>query len=142
MNIEIKPIILEDFEQYKKHINSNFSFDEYTNFLNNTLNENHIIITLKKNNKIIGSATLFIEHKLTYNYCKMAHIENVLINENERGHNYGTLLINKLIEISEEKKCYRIDLICSENLINFYKKYNFEVSEQKAMSIYLKQNFK
>jgi len=136
----IRNIILSDYEKYKTLINSTISFDYFTNFINNILNNNHIILVIEDNNNLIGTGTLLIEEKMTYGGCKMGHIENILIEENSRGKNYGYLLINNMISISKTKGCYRIELNCDDNLIKFYEKNNL-YKYQNSMSLLIKENF-
>ena len=112
--------------QYKNLIDSNISEEFFCDFIDNILNDDHIIIILENDeNNIIGSGTLFIEKKLTYGGCNMGHIENILIDEKYRGNCYGELLVNHLLEISKENKCYRVDLNCNSELEYFYKKNGF-----------------
>ena len=130
-----------DFEDYKRHIKSDVSFDFYRDFLSK-LGPNHQIVLLKKNGKIIASGTLFIEQKLTYGGCKLGHIENIYVEEEHRSNGYAKTIINKLIEMANTNKCYRIDLICDEKLIDFYRKRGFDLSaDQNAMSIWFPHNY-
>ncbi len=70
----------------------------------------------------------------------MGHIENILIDEKYRGNRYGEKIVNKLLEICREKKCYRVDLNCSSELENFYKKNGFN-KKHICMNVYFKENF-
>lgn len=127
--------------QYKNLINSNITEEFFTNFINNVLNDNHIIMVLEdEEDKIIGTGTILIEEKLTYGGCKMGHIENILINENYRKRGYGKQIVSKLLEICNSKKCYRVDLNCSSELENFYKKNGFD-KKNICMNVYFKENF-
>ena len=141
MELELRNINLSDYNQYKQHINSNFTFEYFENFLKNLLNENHVILIVKKNNNIIASGTLLIEEKLTYNGCKLGHIENIFVNECERGKKIGSLIIKKLVEIANYNKCYRVDLCCDDSLVKFYEKLNFIIKKQNTMSLLLPNNF-
>lgn len=126
--------------QYKNLINSNITEGFFTNFINNVLNDNHIIMVLEDEEDIIGTGTILIEEKLTYGGCKMGHIENILINENYRKRGYGEQIVSKLLEICNSKKCYRVDLNCSSELENFYKKNGFD-KKHICMNVYFKENF-
>ena len=124
MDFFIEKINLEDYENYKNHIKSNFTKEYYEDFLKNVLNNNHQIFVIKnllKNNEIIASGTILIEKKLTYGGCKMGHIENILVEEIYRGNGYGKKIVQHLVDYARDKKCYRIDLSCEEKLIKFYK---------------------
>lgn len=141
MSYIIRLLEITDYMCYKNHIMSEFNEEYFISFYKNMLQHNQHIVIAEKDNNIIGSGTLLIENKLTYGGCKMAHIENILINESNRGQKIGIQIINKLIELSEIHKCYRIDLICADDLIKYYKKINFNTRDETAMSIILIHNF-
>lgn len=127
--------------QYKNLINSNITEDFFNNFINNILNDKHIIIVLEdENEKLIGTGTVLIEEKLTYGGCKMGHIENILIHENYRKKGYGEQIVNKLLDLCNNKQCYRVDINCTSELENFYKKNGFN-KKYICMNVYFKENF-
>ena len=70
----------------------------------------------------------------------MVHIENILIDEKYRGNGYGELLVNYLLGIGKENKCYRVDLNCTSELEHFYQKNGFK-KKHLCMNIYFKENF-
>ncbi len=142
MDLQIKHLSLDDYSSYKTHIKSNVTLDFYTDFVNNILNDNHIILLLinMKTNEIIASGTLLIEKKLTYGGCKMGHIENILVEEKYRGNGYGKKIVEHLIEYARTSKCYRIDLSCEEKLVDFYSKIGFN-NIIVCMSTLFKENF-
>tara|TARA_B110000037_G_scaffold216556_1_gene275916 strand:+ start:2542 stop:2943 length:402 start_codon:yes stop_codon:yes gene_type:complete len=129
-------ININDYESYKKLTNSDLSYDKYNYFIENVLNDNHIMILLFENNNIIGTGTLLIEEKLTNGGYKCGHIENVLINKKYRGNKYGQKLIHYLVDLAKKKKCYRVVLICKKELEKFYTKNNFH-SDNICMSLLL-----
>lgn len=137
----IRKINKNDFEKYSKLIESNVSQNYFNDFVNNVLNNKHIIYVIELNENIIGSGTLFIEKKLTYGGCKMGHIENIFIDKNFRGNGYGEKIVNKLLEYAKNNKCYRVDLSCVKELENFYTKNNFSTNNI-SMSVMFKENFK
>lgn len=104
------------------YINSNF----FLEFLLNKPN-NHNIYICKDNikNKLIGIITIIIENKIIHNFGKVAHIEDLVIDKDERNKGIAKLLINYCIKLAEFEKCYKIILNCNENLIKFYQKNNF-----------------
>lgn len=136
----IRKILLKDYIEYIKLVDSNITLEYFTNFINNILNDNHIILVIENNNELIGTGTLLIEEKMTYDGCKLGHIENIFIHENNRGLNLGSKLLNELIKIAK-KCCYCIDLNCNEEFIKFYENNNF-CKYQRAMRLYIKENFK
>jgi glucosamine-phosphate N-acetyltransferase len=141
MDYIIRKISLDDYISYKTHIQSDVSFDFFSNFVNNILNNNHCILVIEKDSKIIGSGTLLIEEKMTYGGCKMGHIENIYIDESMRGKKYGSILVNELVSIAKNHKCYRIDLSCENHLIPFYKNIGFDTNII-CMSMHIKENYK
>ena len=138
--MELCGLSKNDYKQFTTLINSNISENDYNNFIDEVLHEDHLIIILKLNKNLIGTGTLLIEKKLTYGGCKMGHIENILIDENYRGNGYGELLVNHLLKLCKEKKCYRVDLNCNSELENCYKKMNLK-QKHICMNIYFKENF-
>jgi glucosamine-phosphate N-acetyltransferase len=108
----------------------------WTNFINN-LSENHQIIVLCdiKTKKIIGSGTLLIENKIIHNMSKVAHIEDIVIDEKIRGQGLGKKMIDYLIVKAKKLGVYKIILNCAEHNIKFYKKCGFTVKSTQ-MAIY------
>ena len=129
------------YQQYKTLVDSNITEDFFCDFIDNVLNDDHVIIILEDDDEnMVGSGTLFIEKKLTYGGCNMGHIENILIDEKYRGNGYGEKIVNKLLEMCKEQKCYRVDLNCSYELEHFYQKNGFD-KKYICMNIYFKENF-
>ena len=113
-----------------------FAIDE--NLANNfysTLNENHIVKTIKNRHDqaIVGTVTIIKEQKVIHNFGKVGHIEDVVVDKNLRGSGLG----KKLIEVAKREcnDCYKIILNCSDENTDFYKKCGFE-KKQNQMVIY------
>ena len=139
--MNFKNIYKDDYEQYINLNKTTISKTYYDNFLDNILNDNHLIIKLSDNdNNLIGTGTIFIEEKLTHGGSKLGHIENIIIDEKYRGKGYGELLVNYLLNICNNKKCYRVDLVCTTELEHFYNKNNIN-KNNISMSILFKDNF-
>ena len=134
-------LLTKHYTQYKNLIDSNITEEYFTYFIENVLNKNHKIIVIEdSNNNLIGTGTILIEKKLKNGGCNMGHIENILIDEKYRGNGYGELLVNYLLGIGKENKCYRVDLNCTSELEHFYQKNGFE-KKHLCMNIYFKENF-
>ena len=105
-----------------KYITNN----EFSDFLFNK-GSNYIIFICKdiETDKIVGIITLFIERKLINNLGKVAHIEDLVVDKDQRCKNIAQKLINTCIEYAKSENCYKIILNCKENLIKFYQKNNF-----------------
>ena len=87
-------------------------------------NMSSIVIILDE--KIIGYGSVVFETKIRGGIH--GHIEDIAIHKDFHKNQFGTLLVNKLIQIAKEKKCYKVSLGCNENNLNFYKKNKFEDS--------------
>lgn len=116
---------------------SSSAFNDYVS----NLNTNHQIIVIEHNSNdisgsyIIGSSTIFIETKLIHNFGKVAHIEDVIVHNEYRGHGLGKLLLDKCIEIAKQEGCYKIILDCSDNNCKFYEKCGF-MKKGNQMALY------
>ncbi len=136
----IKRLNIGDFENYKKHIQSTFSLHDFEKFVS-SLNDEHIVLCIVENDCIVGSGTLKIEQKLYHGYCKLAHVENVLINDDKRGKGYGTLLVNKIIDTANALGCYKVSWMCNDNVENFYEKSVPNVQKCNGMYVLFPNNF-
>ena len=137
----IRPIILNDFEEYTKLTNSSISHDDYIEFLDNVLSKDHRIYAGVANGAVIGTGSLLIERKLTHGGCKMGHIENIIISEKHRNKGMGQKMLEHLIQVSTSAGCYRVDLNCNSELEHFYNTCGFE-KKHVCMNIYIQNNFK
>jgi len=141
MEITIRHLLLDDYICFTNLISTNITLEEYNNFCNNILSNKHIIIVALVNNIIVGTGTLLIEPKLTYNLTYMGHIENLYVSEHYRINGIGKKIINHLISYAKNFGCYRIDLICKNDLCEFYNNIGFTL-EQVGMTMIVKDNFK
>lgn len=106
------------------------------NKVNDFLSKNKEIYWISnENNDVIGTGTMFIENKVIHNFGKVAHIEDVVIDNKYRGKGLGKILINFLTEKAITEKCYKIILDCNEKNKIFYEKCGFK-SNGYNMSIY------
>ena len=137
----IRHINNTDYINFTKLINLNISKELYNLFVSNLNQNNHIIVIYEKDNEILATGSLLIETKLTYNISYLGHIENIFVNEKKRNNGIGKKIVEYLITYAKEKGCYRIDLACEENLINFYKEAGFN-KQLICMSMLIEDNFK
>jgi glucosamine-phosphate N-acetyltransferase len=164
-NYNIRPILSSDYSsQYLSLLEQDFSIrpntislDEFTNYVNK-LQDYHQIFVIdtspymadcetcevtynKKQNDtqiartIVGSVTIFIETKLIHNFGKVAHIEDVIVDNTCRGRGLGKMLVQKCIDYAKIHDCYKIILNCSDENIPFYEKCGFSKKENE-MALY------
>ena len=114
---------LDDFEIIKDRLQE--EFDEFWTpgvLFSELKNENTKYIVLKENNNIVGFAGIWIRPDTV-------ELNNVVIKKDSRGKGYSKILLEKLIEISEEtsREIFTLE-VSEENIvaINLYKKYGFE----------------
>lgn len=123
--MKIRKLNKNDYDQYLPLINdlrdtyfSKIIFEE----LFDIINTNSTIWVIEEDGILVGTGTLLYEYKFIRNISKCAHVEDVCIKEGYRGKNYGTLLIDHLINEAQKNNCYKIILDCNSNLENFYSK--------------------
>ena len=126
--INSNTITYTDFVEYVSKLHNNHQVF----VIENDNNDTNIKTT---NSQIIGSSTIFIETKIIHNFGKVAHIEDVIIHNEYRGHGLGKLLLDKCIEIAKQEGCYKIILDCSDNNCKFYEKCGF-MKKGNQMALY------
>ena len=125
----IRKLNVSDYEKYLNLINqfrsTIFTLEEYKNILSKIEN-NSTIWVIDYNNELIGTTTIIYEYKFIRNIVKLAHIEDVCVDEKYRNKGIGNLLINYVVNEALNENCYKIILDCDEKLENFYKKSGLE----------------
>jgi glucosamine-phosphate N-acetyltransferase len=125
----IRKLNINDYEKYLYLINqfraTTFTNETYKNILSKIEN-NSTIWVVDYNNELIGTTTIIYEYKFIRNIVKLAHIEDVCIDEKYRNKGIGNLLINYVVNEAIKENCYKIILDCDEKLENFYKKSGLE----------------
>ena len=128
-NIKIRILHNDDYEEYFNLINI-FRETYFTkeDFINNLIkiNNNSNIWVIELNNKLIATGTILYEYKFIHNISKIAHIEDICVDNNYRGKNYGKVLMSHLIDEAKKENCYKVTLYCKEDLEKFYKSCNME----------------
>jgi len=138
----IREIQQNDFRKGYMFLLSNFTMignikeNDFNNQLNMIQNNpNHKIYVLEENNRIIGTITVIIEPKLIHNLNRVAHIEDLIIDNNYKNKGYGSLLLNNCIEYAKHRKCYKVILNCDEEITSFYERNGFH-KKNNQMAIY------
>ena len=92
--------------------------------------------TVTDTNKIIATASIFIEEKFIHKLSSVGHIEDVVVDSNYRTKGLGKKLIEHCIMYAKANDCYKIILDCATKNIPFYEKCGFEYKNVQ-MSIYV-----
>ena len=146
MNPIIREIEKKDGEQLQILLSQltlcpEYSHERFETFYNSYIRDEGCFIfvmeIMEPDRKIIACSTIIIEQKIIHKFGKVAHIEDVVVDEKERGKGYGSTVLNHLIQIAQEKYgCYKIILDCAEKNRTFYEKSGF-VKKEIQMARYL-----
>ena len=77
-------------------------------------------------NKIVASASILLEQKFIHEGGIVAHLEDVVVDEEYRGNQLGKKLIELIVEKARESGAYKIIADCKPELLSFYSKNGFE----------------
>ena len=83
-----------------------------------------IFVAIKDSN-IVGSITAIIEQKFIHNGGKICHIEDVVTRKGFEKLGIGSLLVEKVLELAKNEKCYKVILNCSDYNSKFYENLGF-----------------
>ncbi|KAJ1306763.1 hypothetical protein OPQ81_007749 [Rhizoctonia solani] len=90
-----------------------------------------IVIIDTSNDQVVGTGTVFLEHKLIRNLGLVGHIEDIVVSPKMQGKKLGLRIINTLTHISENQGAYKTILNCSNENIPFYQKCGFKQKENE-----------
>lgn len=123
MKIDVNAMTFDDIDSIQSNFSENFDKFWSIDILKNDLNsENSKYIIAKIDNEIVGFAGI----KVIFDE---ADIMNIAIRIDKRKLGIGSILLEKLIELSRLSNCTSITLEVNENnipAICLYEKYNFE----------------
>ncbi|HEX6670689.1 MAG TPA: GNAT family N-acetyltransferase [Nitrososphaeraceae archaeon] len=78
-----------------------------------------------KDSDIVGSITAIIEQKFIHNGGKICHIEDVVTRKGFEKLGIGSQLVEKVLELAKNEKCYKVILNSSEYNFKFYENLGF-----------------
>ena len=78
---------------------------------------------------VVGVASLIVLNKLIRSGNRVGLIEDVAVSKHSGSRGVGRKLIEKLLEVSIEKRCYKTILNCAEDVVGFYEKCGFYQKE-------------
>ena len=87
---------------------------------------NYGLVAIDEVEGVVGYGSILIENKIRGG--KLGHIEDIAVHHNFRKKGIGRFLMNSLYEIAKKEKCYKVSLSCKDNNLDFYKKFNFELT--------------
>lgn len=84
---------------------------------------------------IIWSVRGVLDYKFIRGWVIAWRVEEVVLHPDFQWKWLGKMLLEKVLNYLKEQGCYKIELACREELIPFYEKFWFEVSENE-MKLY------
>ncbi|RKP17947.1 acyl-CoA N-acyltransferase [Rozella allomycis CSF55] len=98
-----------------------------------------IVIEDTQRRRVVAAGTVLVERKFVHMIGKVGHIEDIVVNKEYRGQNFGKWIIEQLKHIGKQVGCYKIILDCSEKNVPFYEKCGFTKKEVE-MAWYIPEN--
>jgi len=119
-----------DYESYlqliKEFRNTDFSQTAFNIILEKIRNYSEIWV-VEEDGNLIGSGKIIFEDKFIYNISCVGHIEEIIVSEKHRNKGIGKKIIDKLKESAKNRGCYKVILVCSDDVVDFYLKCGMEV---------------
>ena len=97
-----------------------------------------VVIEDTVKNKVIGSGTLAVEHKLNskLQLISQGRIEDIVVDKTCRGMQLGKLILETLTMLAKEICCTVCSLECKDSLVRFYSQFGLEpVKDERYMTI-------
>lgn len=80
--------------------------------------------------KAVATGSVILEEKLIHNGGKVAHVEDVVVDEQYRGRGIGAIVMDRLEYVAKQHQCYKIILNCSQENEEFYSKLGYYKHEE------------
>lgn len=131
MNYEIRPLRLQDLK--------NGFFDTLYNLCDEEIDlikgidwyeslqvrDDYFVYVAVISDKVVGTACLQLDRKFIHNCGIAGRIEDVATRTGYEGQGIARNIMDRLIEVAQQQKCYKIILSCNETLQEFYEKFGF-----------------
>jgi glucosamine-phosphate N-acetyltransferase len=75
--------------------------------------------------RVVGTATLFIEHKFIHRGGRSGHIEDVAVHREGQGQGIGAALVRHAVAEAKKLGCYKVILNCADRVLPFYTRLGF-----------------
>mgnify|MGYP000911690902 CR=1 FL=1 len=136
---EISKSDLDGLQELYKHLHEDEKLPETIELVSLwgkiIADENYHILVGEIDNKIVSSVTLVIIKNLTRGMKPYALIENVVTHKDYRCRGYAQFLMQRAVEMAENRGCYKIMLLTgakSESTLKFYEKCGFNSKDKTA----------
>ena len=122
-NLEISQMSISDLDSISNILSTDFDdFWTYSILKSELENPNSTYIVAKQNNQVVGFGGI-------WRSIDDIHITNIVVKKNLRNNGIGSMLLNKLIELSKKRNINSITLeVNTKNIpaIKLYEKYGFK----------------
>ena len=88
-------------------------------------NPDCVVAVAEVDGRVVGAATLLVEHKFINQAGRAGHIEDVAVAVEQQGRGIGRALIRYLLERAREAGCYKTILDCADDVVPFYEGLGF-----------------
>lgn len=129
-------MLLSELSGKVRHIESIETWMLWSTYKSNTDRKTYVY---EDDGKIIGTATVFIEHKFLHCGSRVGHIEDVVVSKDSRKSGIGKELVKACLEYCRCRVCYKAILDCAKKNIPFYESCGFHFAEN-CMRINLGEN--
>lgn len=109
------------------------AFENQVSFFNNS--SDYFPVVVEHLNRIVGSGTLLVEKKIIRGCGLVGHMEDIVVDQSQRGKNLGKLIIEQLTLTGKKLGCYKVILNCSEKNKGFYEKCGY-LQKEVEMACY------
>ncbi len=131
---DFKRGFLQLLEQLTVVDTDSITYEQFCEHYENMKSEVYVIRDISSN-KIVASGSIFIETKFIHGLSSVGHIEDIVVDKEYRGIGLGKSIIDHLVNISKDRKCYKVILNCSKDNVEFYNKCGFKEKETE-MTLY------
>ena len=83
------------------------------------------VVAISDDDRVIGTASLILEHKFLHRGGTIGHIEDVSVHPNTQGQGVGSAVVRALVDLARQSGCYKVILSCNDQNLAFYSKLGF-----------------
>jgi glucosamine-phosphate N-acetyltransferase len=95
----------------------------------------YVRVITSPSGQIVATGTLLVERKFIRGCGLAGHIEDIVVDGEQRGRNLGKILLDRLKSLAQEIGCYKVILDCERDRVGFYEKCGF-TEKGSQMTVY------
>ena len=94
----------------------------------------YIGLVLEKTNKLIAFSRVLTD------YFQFSYVYDVIVDEAYRGHGFGKILIEEIINHPKLRNIKNIELVCRKEMMPFYNQFGFTDDYKQSISMRLQKS--